>query len=153
MLPFINGKIDVHELLQFATEVCKLPAGDEKAYSTECGGWFPNELIDPHKGLTAADFHRKVWIDLRKIKMSKSGKPMVKVALPAKRGKAQGKEEGGSAEEDLLVVSSEPSESDDDDDGFAQRLSDGKAGRNSATKKPKKRSKGSSRLSEGITER
>jgi hypothetical protein len=76
MLPFINGAIDVEKLIKFATEVCELPAGDEKAYSTECGGWFANELIEPHKGLSAAGFHRKVWIDLRKMKMSKSGRPM-----------------------------------------------------------------------------
>jgi hypothetical protein len=56
MPPYINGAIDVQELIQFDTDVCKLPAGVEEAYSTECGGWFPNELIGPHKGLSAAGF-------------------------------------------------------------------------------------------------
>jgi hypothetical protein len=77
---------------------------------------------------------------------------VVKVSLPTKYGKAQGKDEGGAAEEDLLVVSLEPSESDDDDDEFAQRLSDGKAGRNSVTKKPRiKAIKDYSALPEGRT--
>jgi hypothetical protein len=133
MLPYINGSIDVQELIQFAADVCNLPAGDEEIYSTECGGWFPNELIEPHKGLRAADFHRRVWIDLRKMKMSKSGKPMVRASRPPKHGKVKGKEDVRSAEEDLLMGSSTQSESSESDD-YAHRLSDGKAGRDSATK-------------------
>ena len=68
MKPFIDGTVVAEELIAFAEAVCGLESGNADEFSPE-EGWYTDELLPPHNGLTRGDWHRRVWTHLRKLKL------------------------------------------------------------------------------------
>jgi hypothetical protein len=140
MKPFIDGTVVAEELIAFAEAVCGLESGNADELEVELG-WYTDELLDPHNGLTRGDWHRRVWTHLRKLKLStRSGRPMVKETPKSRMAKGEAaKAKGGRVLEDgdregLHVSSPGPSEDESSEDQ-CRRMHDGKSKRATSTKR------------------
>jgi hypothetical protein len=57
--PFFSGSVDVERLATFAGDICNLPIGDADAEDEE--GFFPNDPLPTHNGLSKNDYCRRMW--------------------------------------------------------------------------------------------